>query len=395
MSFTGNKAAQSDKVYFDMSITNVDAINVPPQVLTMTEQRTTPLILCPEDYYLSIVRFQIDCPTLPIFTPVIQYNQSNTNLSVYSFTLEWTDPSGSGTYSSGQTYMTYAPQNLAVLVPGPPSAQSNGLQNNSSTYYDCYNPQYVIYLFNQTLATAYAALLAAVTSGGKTLPSPNIPVITWDTTLNTAIMNCDVAGYDTTSSNYIAIYLNQAMAQLFNTWPYYYLSATALKGKNLQLQTTTFGGQNVSQFPGYDPSYSAIQVYQNGSTYALWCPISSLVFCSNTMPIIPNAISAPQLLINGAQLIGNNGNNNNVSQILTDFVADSGQYQGQLTYEPTAQYRLVSMTGNQPLSKVDISVFYQDQFGIFQPFRLSSGSRASIKFLFTKKSSVIDKSQYP
>jgi len=396
MSFSGNPSAQADKIYFDMTYTNVDSISTAPKVCSFTETRTTPILLRPEEYYCSIVRYQLETATLPVFIPIIQYNSSDVNASIYSFTLEWVDPSG-GTYTSGQTYMSYAPQNLAAQVPSPPSSSANGLQNNNTTYYNVYNIQYAIYLFNQTLTTAFAALVANAAASSKTLPTTNAPVISISSDNGSDpifVLNCDLDGYDTTATSYIRIYCNQAMYQLFSAFPAYYLSDTASAGKNIQIQTTTFGGVTVTQFPSWNPTYNAIQVFGSNSTISAFSPITSIVFASNTMPVVPNQISAPLLSVNGLSVSGNNGNNNNISQILTDFISPNMQYQPVITYEPTAQYRLISMLGNQPLSKIDVSVFWVDIFGNQNPLYLASGSTLTIKFLFTKKSSMIDKSAF-
>ena len=384
MSFTGNISAQPDKLYFDIQIQNLNNIDQLPSVLSFIETRNTPLLLNPEDYYLSVVRFNLDTPTLPVFTPSIQYNSANRNLTIYSVNLEYVNPVFPFQTFSIQTFVTFAPQDLASVLPVPPSATTNKLQDNSTGYYYIYNYQYWIFLINNAFTTCFNALNVAVVAAGLVLPTTHAPVMTFDTQLNIAIINCDLLGYDDTSANKINIYFNRPLYQIFSSFPVYLESQTATLGRNLQIQTNTFGNTTVVGFPFFLPTYNAIQVFQEYSTVALWTPVKSVVFCSSTLPIVSTQVSAPIEIVNG-NVIGANGNNANQSPIITDFLADGGIYKPQLIYEPSAQYRLISMTGNRPIYTIDINVYWKDVFTNLIPFRLSAGSGASIKILFTKR----------
>jgi len=385
MSFTTNPHSQADKVYLDLVITNLDTTTKAPPTLYYNQTRNSPIIANPEDYYLSIIRFTLDTPTLPIFLPEIQPNQPDLNLTIYSVSLSWTDPATSITYTQLE-YIIFAPQDLSSAVPQPPSQTSTGLQDNSSGYYYIYTFQYWIYLINQTFATCFTNLAYQVALAGAVLPTTNAPIMTFDTNTQIAILNCDVLGYNYTSSNYIKIFMNPALFQLFSSFPFI-IESFDLTNNNLNvlIQTNTFGGANEIQFPPINPTYQAIQVVQEYSTIALWSPITSIVFCSNTLPIVPTNISAPAVYVNGT--IFNNGNNSMVEQIITDFVSDTGFYKPNIVYNPSAQYRLISLTGNRPIYNVDISVFWKDRIGALVPVKLGSGTTATVKILFSKKGS--------
>lgn len=389
MSFT--KQATADKIYYDVVVSNLSSVESAPPVLYFNETRNIPFIIDPESYYLSIVRFTLDTTTLPIIQPVIQPNQSNRDLTLYSFTLSWTNPVAPFQEFNYQQFVIYEPQNLGTIVPSPPSQTTNGLQNNSTGYYEIYSTQYWIYLINKCLISAYNGLNALVTGAGLVLPSPNVPVMTWDTTNNIGILNADVAGYDDSVANHIGIWMNSNMYQLFSSFPViiYGLTTTGL-GKNVKVATTSLGGSNLIQFPPVTPTYTAIQVIQEYSTIAVWTPITSIVFTSNTLPIVPNQVSAPLLFFNGSKF-SSGGNNSNITQIITDFVGGDGIYKPSITYLPTAQYRLVSLMGNTPVYNLDVEVFYKNRVGELVPFRLSSGSTATIKILFTRKGTEMEK----
>jgi len=394
MSFTFQDTP--DLVYYDVTITNLENVDTEPPVLYFNETRNSPFVYDPESYYLSIVRFTLDTPSLPVFQPEIQPNQANRDLTIYSTTLSWTNPVAPFQTFNQQTFVTWVPQLLSAPVPSPPSQTSNGLQNNNTGYYQALNYQYWIFLVNQTLLACFNALNAQVVGAGLALPTIHAPSLAWDTVNNIAIMNADVAGYNTSSANHIGIFFNPAMYQLFSSFPSIITNLnTTVLGKNVQIQPLGFGGASIVDFP---PSalpanqYKAYQIVQEYSTVALWTPITSIVFTSNTLPIVPNNISAPLLFING-QIFSNGGNNSNISQVITDFVSDNGIYKPNIVYTPTAQYRLVNLVGNTPIYNLDINVYWKDRVGVLQPFRLTSGSTGTIKILFTRKKK--DANMYP
>jgi hypothetical protein len=375
-----------NKVYYDITISNLDTVDSVPPVLYFNETRNSPFILDPESYNLSIVRFTLDTNTLPIIQPEIQPSpNSNVNLTSYSITLEWTNPVAPFQTFTEQTFLTYIPQNKQAIIPAPPSQTLSGLQNNDTGYYDIYNYQYWILLVNNTFQTCFTALNAQVVGAGLVLPSAFAPTMSWDTQTNLAILNADQAGYNDTTANYIGVYFNPALWNYFSSFPFIIESNDVVpNGKNTRIIMSGFGGANVVPFPPVAPTYTALQIVQEYSTVALWTPVTSIVFTSNTLPIVANQVSAPLLFYNGKRY-QSGGNNSNIAQIITDFVAEGGIYKPNLVYIPSAQYRLVDLVGNSPLYNIDIEVFYKNRVGVFIPLRLGSGGTATVKILFTRK----------
>jgi hypothetical protein len=375
-----------NKVYYDITISNLETIDSVPPVLYFNETRNSPFILDPESYNLSIVRFTLDTNTLPIIQPEIQPSpNSNVNLTSYSITLEWTNPVAPFQTFTEQTFLTYIPQNKQAIIPAPPSQTLSGLQNNDTGYYDIYNYQYWILLVNNTFQTCFTALNAQVVGAGLVLPSAFAPTMSWDTQTNLAILNADQAGYNDTTANYIGVYFNPALWNYFSSFPFIIESNDVVpNGKNTRIIMSGFGGANVVPFPPVAPTYTALQIVQEYSTVALWTPVTSIVFTSNTLPIVANQVSAPLLFYNGKRY-QSGGNNSNIAQIITDFVAEGGIYKPNLVYIPSAQYRLVDLVGNSPLYNIDIEVFYKNRVGVFIPLRLGSGGTATVKILFTRK----------
>jgi hypothetical protein len=386
MSFTN--ISTPDKIYYDIQISNIDDIDTLPPVLSFIETRNNPFLYESDKYYMSIIRFSLETPNLPVFIPTIQPSpNTDINLTIYSVTLQWINPLDTSQIFTSQQFITYVPQSNIATLPPNPTQTDNGLQYNTTGYYNIYNYQYFIYLINNAFTLAYQQLLTQVTSAELNLPSSYSPILSWDTSNNTAILNCDVLGYSTTSTNYIKIFFNTALAQLFSSFPVRITSASSYLGLNTQIITDSYNNSNIIQYPPYNPTYDAIQVFQEFSTIALWSPVTSIVFTSNTLPIVSNQVSTPIIYNNGNQL-GSNGNNALISQVITDFISNEGTYKPNLVYEPSAQYRYIELLSNRPLNTFDLQVYWKDRQGVLIPFYLSSGCTATIKVLFTKKNSL-------
>ena len=210
-------------------------------------------------------------------------------------------------------------------------------------------------------------------------------MLQFDNQAQIAVLIADNAAYNPNLANPIQIYFNPPLYHLFSSFPAYIVSINGGNlGKNFLIQTYNFSGGSNAYFPAIDTEYVSLQIPQEYSTISLWNPVTSIVFCSNTLPIVSNQVSAP-LLYNNGIVIQSGGNNANISQIITDFVADN--YLSSIIYLPSAQYRYIEMFGNRPLYTVDIVVYWKDRYGALNPFLLSSGSSATIKFLFTRKES--------
>jgi hypothetical protein len=378
------RRAAYDHEYIDVYAINANSITALPIPVRFTQTRNMPFLYKPEDYYLSVVRFQIDTNTLPVFTCAIQYNQPQINLSIYSVTLSWTNPVAPFQTFNQQTFITWIPQDLASPIPRPPSLTENKFQDNSGGYYYCYNYSYVLQIINNAFSTCFLALNAQVVFAGLALPTFAAPVLTWNNDNNISVLNADILGYDQTTLNYIKIYMNLPLYQLFNTLPAYIEPFPALLGKNYRIDTDNFGNAQVTPFPFYLPTYNALQIFQEQPSINVWSPISSIVFTSNTLPINSTNVCNPSIFLDGVTT-NNNGNNSNIEQVITDFQAENNLYKNSCLYIPSGENRYVDLMGNTPLYSIDINIYWRDKIGTLYPFRLATGCCASIKVLFERK----------
>lgn len=391
-----------DQIYFDLLTTNFQSTTTKPAPFFYQDQRTLPFLLCPEDYYLSIYRFTIDTGTAPISIVSIQPNQADPNLTIYSVSLGWRDynkpisPSIPYTEYTQQTYITWVPQDKSVSVPLAPSLTQNGLQYNESGYYNLYSYSYFCYRVYVAFQECLTDLIVLILAGGSPNPfgvnTPHAPIINWDSTSQQAVLYADADYYDLNVDDPltyypIQIFMNAPIYTLFSSFPSLYLGYEGVvDGKNFQITVVDIGGTNnqtiVNPFDATD-TYTAIVVYQEYQTTEAWSAITAIVFCSNTLPINPSSVSAPQVF-NNNQILGSEGNNSAVSNIITDITSDTGLFKPSITYVPT-QYRYTTLYGNQPLNSFDLSIYYRLRSGQLIPFTLNSGGSITMKLAFIRK----------
>jgi len=375
------KAQNPDMIYYDIVSTNFQSTTSEEPFLRFNETRTNPVINNTGEYYLSIVRFSLDTYNLPNFICEIHPQQANPILSIYSVTLEYDDGLGNITPSQ-QRFINWIPQNKNLPVPIAPNQTASGFQETNTEYYYCYQFQYFLELINLALGVATNDLIA-------TVPSLLQPVLTWDVTTSKAILQAQESNYNQSNVARVKIYFNPPLFALFNSFPSFnFGTKNVTLGRNYQMLIADYQGVNTILLPTNPvaPAVSQVwvQMFQEFSTIDTWTPVNSIVFTSNTIPIISNQLSTP-LIFNNGQTSTGIGNNANFSQIITDFQTNQQVFKPNILYTPTAEYRRIDMTGNRPLTNIDINVYWRDKLGSLIPFTLASGSTASIKFLFEKK----------
>jgi hypothetical protein len=375
MSFTDNSLLGNDILYYDVVITNLNNIDSKPVDAVFTETRSSPFIACPQAFLLSIARFTIDTTTLPVIIPTIKPFTTDTNETIYKITMTYQ------AFSYTATLM-FLPQDLQAVVPAPPKTSSNGLQDNTGGYYCIYTYQYFIELVNNILLACWNGIIATSglkdSSGNEINTSEVYPYMCFDPTTKLASLILPKQYF---SSNIVTLFFNPALYQLFSSFPIKINSYNSPSGQNVQIIVDNFGAS--SEIQTGVPSYPALQINQEYSTTSLWTPLTSIVFCSSTLPIVQNQISAPLYFVNGVAY-SNNGSNNS-APIITDMAVTDGDYKPNLVYSPYV-YRYIDLKGNRPIYSLDISVYWKDRYGNLQPFKLSAGSTITIKLMFIKKS---------
>lgn len=377
-----------ERLYYDVTMSNIASNNTLPPLAYFQEERNQNFLLSPQDYYMSVQRFTIDTQLLPIFLPLIQPTQSNPNLTIYSITMSYVF--NTVNYQQ-QEFIIWIPQDISTPIPLGPSLNGNKQEINSD-YYFCYSHQYVIELINTCSSVCYTNLRNQVVAAGGIMPSNFAPVFTFDTTNNICIINADNLGYSNTLNNPIKMFMNGPLFQLFSSFQSIINGYTNItNGKNYQIVIDNFDGSSITPFPATNPQFNAINIYQEYATVSNWCPVVSLCFISYVLPIVNEQISAPLIFNNGETAFINTGNNSAVASIITDFVAGENKYKPFLSYTPQSEFRRIQLTGNSPLRKIDLAVFWRSRLGDLIPLRISSGGTITIKLLFERKDTLFYK----
>jgi hypothetical protein len=365
----------SNHIYYDLFQTNLENNDSAPVLCQFSEIRNQDFLTNSEDYKMSIVRFMIETPTLPLFRPTIQYIPIDevpsgiepSNYTVYSITLRKV-----GTEELSQQFIEWSPQNQHVKMPNPPVLNANTLQDNSNGYYDCYNYAWFLNLINNAFIKAATALSIS-----------NSPTIFYDSASKLFVMAAPKDNYDTNNSTgYYEIFMNKSIFQLFSSFPNVNFTNSKENGLNYQIITNSYYGFSTQSVEIDTGTTDCLMVYSEYSTTYLWSPVVSIVFTSQNLPVVASNVSNPVLTREGEALRFSVAPN--TRRLITDLVAGD-TYKPYLVYTPSAEYRYFDLFKGRPIRDIDIQVYFQDRQGQLNEFKLSSGSSCSIKILFTRK----------
>jgi hypothetical protein len=306
----------------------------------------------PSEYEFYFSRFSAECGVLlPIWSPEIQDGQPDINLSVYGCTMTVL------TYSSTK-YIEYVPEFNVNAPPRP------DLSLDNEHYYYVYTYSHVVTLFNNMIQACYADLQTQYGSDFKS--------------------KCPFLAYDA-SSGLFSIYVDQTdelFGLQFNSnlysmfYSFYFQNTNQLVINNNGLNSVTIGTTVYTK------------VTQDFPSTSMWSPISTLVFTTTKIPIVPEQSTAP-LLLNDDSNLGDNFTNAQTRQkIITDIalpIDKSSDWRGFITYTPTFP-RIMNLDSISPLKDIDINLFFKDKSsGKLIPVCIGNGGNVNMKLCFKRK----------
>ena len=366
--------------------------------LVFNQSRAQPYIINPSKYFLSVQRFTIESPNLPVFICQPIVGQANVNKSIYSITIQKQSDGATQTRN-----VIWQPDDKTVTIPS--GVVTTSWQTNK--YYYCYSYQHFIDLINN-LFNSYSA-------SGWITGSP--PYMYFDTTThlatiggNVALYRTDLQGeYKATAGSGYKIYFNIELYNLFSSLKAIYKGEKGPAvgadyqlvmdtGTNVALATVqpyitnTFTNPRNNTSGGVDTT-DVINT-QEYSTLPLWTPIKNIVFRTTLLNVAPDIVGTPIVYEQGNLNINSGKNNSDILNIMIDHTVPltiGTEYRPFIYFEPIGEFRLVELYGNQPINSMDIAVFWKDSFGNLIPFVLDIGASATIKLLFRKKTFNSDK----
>jgi hypothetical protein len=148
-----------------------------------------------------------------VFFCQIQKKQSDINLSIYSFTLEYnngTDPITNN--NLGAYYIEWSPEDTTVPLPNLPTSQVSGFQVESP-YYNCTSFTWWIQLINNKLVEAYNDLKTAI-PGDPVVQLSTAPFLDWDFDSNKATLYVIINFYFFLFCNILFIIIEYSILKL-------------------------------------------------------------------------------------------------------------------------------------------------------------------------------------
>jgi len=360
-----NNNDNSIRSYYDILVSNLNSTALTSyNTLTFSEVKdsSNAFVNKASDYLFSITRFSLETNSLPVFFCDIQANQDDINLSTYSVSLEYNG-------EIVQTYLEYIPQDKTASLPQSPNLNLNGIQTFCDYYY-VYNYEYFIYLINNTLKTCFNNL-ASLTN----LPTTQIPYLKWNSS-NIASLITDNAGFNDTTNDYIKLYFNNALFNMFQSFCSYTINSISPNGLIYQISPSCYGIAEKTTIN----NITYLICSQEWSTISIMNPIISILFLSNTLPIKAEQIGAPLIFLNDYQY--QSTNNKNIAGIISDFQANDS-YKPYILYQPTV-LRYIELTGDSPICKFDISCFWKNRLGQLIPLKLNPNCSFSMKVAFSR-----------
>jgi len=388
--------ANSDILYYNILVhnnnTGFDDNGKPTNTntsipLVFNETRSQPYVNCADNYFMSVVRFDVDTSSLPVFIPepIVGSSPNGTSFdTIYSF------------YINGiKSVVTWTPANTSLYIPTVAPANYSSYE-----YFYCYSYNYFLSLLNGQMNVAFG--------GGS-------PFLTYDKANVTITGSLSDWQTDYLGSGPNTLSFNPALYNLFSSLP-----AIKQPDGNYQIlfvaNPSGLNFVNVPTTASITPiTYKAVASSTEFTPFPIWNPVETILFVTNLMPVVselvakplvygqkidntvyppPNNTLPPSYEKTGANVafIGSPTNysisNAGVQNILTDFASPQNygiEYKPSISYTPIAEFRLTDLYDEKAIRDLDIEVYWKDYLGEIHPFLLLSGGTANLKIMFRKK----------
>lgn len=339
--------------YYNASLFNPGTGQVIPA--SISDTRTSPLIDRPDDWECSIVRFDISAALLPpIVVPLV------------------TVPIAPGLVP---TLLEVTLRSLGVDYLHPVAVYTT-----PATPGFIYAIDELLSAINLAFAAAFAAMPAVA---GVTSP----PMLAF----NPVTQLISIYYQATYATAPVDIYINTAIYRMIPSLVASFFGYNNVDGKDYRLQldaSSVVTIPAVGSRAGYPAIVQAIanevrQSSQAGPSLSALNGVRS-IYISTDLPIVaeslPNGVGVSQ-----------NANASSASQsILTDFLLSNDPNENpvsdriNISYLPTAEYRMIEMVGTQPIKRIQLDWYYTLYDGTISRMSIPPGGVCSAKIMFRR-----------
>lgn len=356
---------QDEHIYYNINIYNgSDSTN--NSIAYFSEERTEPILYNPEDYHLSVVRMEIPLSTIPIFYFPLIVGTNNPDNNFFRIFLRFNGVNYPNNNGQGITYIT--------------------LNSTPGFIPSIYSYHHFVNLINVALSDAFNSIpgpiLAILSAVPYNINTPPIMLYDQNTKLFKIIAQSisGLNGYNNgpingPSTNTLEIWFNGNLFTYFEYFESFFrgfpsdLSTTIDSQRNFQIIVRNYGDNYVS------------------NNLIITQEIQGLFLLNSLRKIILTTDSIPVKRENIATFT--ESGNPTTRSILSDFepsIDINTNSRETVQYIPTAEYRLVDMLGNNPLRRLSIQIFWEDQRQKLYPIFIPPYKGITVKILFRKKS---------
>jgi hypothetical protein len=337
-----------------------------PIVAEYAQNKTTPFLSKASDYYASVVRFTIPLNKVPIFIMPIVPNTS-TLLNPAGFPDQSTLVLGI-TYLDVpyNAYVQYIPDKTNI----PPPVQNQPTQ--------VITPYYYVYSYGSLIRSLNFTMDILWIASGlfNAFPAASPPYFYYDPT--SELISLIVPQIFTI--NAAQIFINESALRFLDGFEFIFNGFNRPAGDDYQF---VFQTETEFFYPPWNGSIPIVpsnyfKFTQEYNVLYYWASLRKILVLSNNLPIL-------------SEIVPNNSNSgiSVALPVITDFVpqiSTAGDVRSIAIYNPTGQYRLVDLSGDIPLSNIDIKILWQDYTGGLYPVTISQGQQIELKIAFLKKS---------
>lgn len=354
---TNDTKASEDLVYYNASLYNPTNAPLPASISDVRGQN---IIDYPEDWHMSVVRFDISSAEIPTAIVPMASTATGFQPSTLVATLRYLGID----YSSTVQIFNY------------PIDWSGGAPPAGSVF--SYNE-----LLTQINA-AYAAAYALIPGPSSSAP----PFFAMDGETN--VIRCYFQDTYITAGNPISIIMNYPLyVYLFNL-PHNRISWDPAVVASVELIlnsgfTVAISGVDRSNFPRQvslvNMPGAVNYVSQETQSLETWDAISSIFITTNSLPI------QAEYLPTTAAPTQNQTFSSLSSQVISDFAVDTPNplgFRQRIVYLPTAEYRMIHLSGRDGVKRIDAQFWYRTKAGIAYPINIPVGGSCGLKILFRR-----------